>query len=538
MPMKRITDPDGLPYLIDTQEDDEQSNNWGSPGFQPAMEDASSLAPFSGIPRSSAKLDNLMRYFPVAMNGATDRTTSSEDNEQFIDHAVYRFPSDMPGLAASEILPYIQRGLSPEEKDKYIQLLPGTISADADPFSGLQFSKRPNPDYEQKLAALEDSGVNMQAATPVRGLLLRAMAAGDDAGDDTERSPQVDNEGDTYSDREDDEGWEDSPDRGIDDTAESPATQGYQTSAYSGQSTGEKNQAKKTGLLSQFTDTLARKEGNGFSAKGQDARFRNPMEQIPGNDPSIPEVQNSDGSWTLPFGGNAHPITPYNGHQILKGRDRPVSYSNAEIDEKNKIINVKVLTDYQKPSLFSRFIGLNKQVNDQEFEKYAKLADEGIANHWSRKVNLNGEDWKVNVRPERSKDGMPFTLANPGSKTIYGDLSKRSSNPYPTGSGKLYYDTDYGKDADAILKRTAGHEFGHAVLTDALSKDYSWGHEGTSTFYGDTYEKAPMYPATGEINLMQYYNDHPQVKLGQYINRSIASENDVKTLIHIAGRRK
>ncbi|MFZ6709596.1 hypothetical protein [Undibacterium sp. TC9W] len=27
MPMKRITGPDGLPYLIDTQEDDEQSDN-------------------------------------------------------------------------------------------------------------------------------------------------------------------------------------------------------------------------------------------------------------------------------------------------------------------------------------------------------------------------------------------------------------------------------------------------------------------------------------------------------------------------------
>ncbi|MFZ6780772.1 hypothetical protein ACO0LD_28400 [Undibacterium sp. Ji83W] len=372
-----------------------------------------------------------------------------------------------------------------------------------------------------------------QAIAPVRGLLLRAMAAGDDAGDDTEQSPEVGNEGLTFSDREDGEGLEDSPDDSID----GPASQGNQTSAYSEQSTGEKNQARKTGLLSRFTDTHARKEGNEFSAKGQDARFRNPMEQIPGNDPSIPEVQNSDGSWTLPFGGNAHPITPYNGHQILKGRDRPVSYSNAEIDEKNKIINVKVLMDYQKPSLFSRFTGLSKQVTDEQFEKYATLANEGIAQYWSRKINLNGEDWTVNVRPERSKDGLPFTLANPGSK-IYGDLSERSSNPYPTGSGKLYYDTDYRTDADAMLKRTAGHEFGHAVLTDARNKDYSWGHEGTSTFYGNTYEKARPYPIEGEINLMQYYNDNPQVNRNQYLTRSIASENDVKTLIHLAGRRK
>jgi len=132
---------------------------------------------------------------------------------------------------------------------------------------------------------------------------------------------------------------------------------------------------------------------------------------------------------------------------------------------------------------------------------------------------------------------MPVALANTGSK-IYGDFGKRSSNPYPTWSGKLYYDTDYGVDADAMLKRTSGHEFGHAVLTDALNKDYSWGHEGTSTPFGSTYEKAPPYPAQGEINLMQYYNKNPQVYLDQYLNRSIASENDVKALIHMAGRRK
>ena len=158
MSMKRVTGPDGLPYLIDTPEEDGgQSSDWASPNF----------------------------------------------------------PSAMQGLGTSRLLPY--------------------------------------PDT--------------QATTPVRGLLLRAMAAGDDAGDATEQSPEIDNEGDTFSDREDNEGWEDSPGGGIDDTALSPAIQGYQASAYSGQSTGQKNQASKTGLLSQFTDTLARKEGNGFIAK-------------------------------------------------------------------------------------------------------------------------------------------------------------------------------------------------------------------------------------------------------------------------------
>lgn len=285
MPMKRITGPDGLPYLINTQEDDEQSDNWASPGLTPAMEDSSSLLPFSGMPRSNEKLDNLMRYFPIAMNRATDRATPSEDNEQFIDHLVPKFPSDMPDLAPSELLPYLRRGWSrtdnrnaellpaivnrdapgeddlapsellpylrrnwprtdsrnaeqllpaiinrdapeaddtqihdraffsrlhqmqgltpleldpaiyrkpsPESAGKYIRLLPGTVSGDEDPFAGLQFSRRPNPDYEQKLVAIEGGGNGMQAATPAKGLLLRAMAANDDIGPDGNLTGQI-----------------------------------------------------------------------------------------------------------------------------------------------------------------------------------------------------------------------------------------------------------------------------------------------------------------------------------------------------------
>jgi len=234
-------------------------------------------------------------------------------------------------------------------------------------------------DSDDDIKLLPDAPYSSQASTPVRGLLLRAMAANDDAGGYSAQSSDAEKENDVFSSEEGNRGSEDTPDGNMDSADLSPAYQGNATSEYSGRSADQQSQPVRTGLLGQFTDTLARREGNKFGAKGQQSRFRNPMEQIPGTDPSIPEVQNSDGSWTLPFGGNAHPITPYNGHQILKGRDRPVSYSNADIDEKNKIINVKVLMDYQKPSLFSRVTGLSKQVTDEQFEKYAKLANEGIA---------------------------------------------------------------------------------------------------------------------------------------------------------------
>ena len=58
---------------------------------------------------------------------------------------------------------------------------------------------------------------------------------------------------------------------------------------------------------------------------------------------------------------------------------------------------------------------------------------------------------------------------------------------------------------------TAAHEFGHDVLMASGGQKWSWGHEGTSEgFLGSRIsDSAPSRPATGEINLMKYYNGGP-----------------------------
>ncbi len=565
MPMKRITGPDGLPYLIDTQEDDEQSDNWANSDFLSALEDSSSLTPISGIPRSSEKLDHLVRYFPSAMNRATD----SEDKEQYIDHLVPKFPSDMPNLAPSELLPYLRRDwprtdnngltqflsdtinravpgaddaqirgpaflsrlpdmqgltpldlrpamykeLSPEETRKAIRLLSGTMSGNADPFAGLQFSRRPNPDDEQKLTAIEGSGGSIQAATPTRGLLLRAMAANDDMNPDASLAPQAQMAG---LDR-----W---PRNSMD----------RHEGGYSSYDSAEQDVPGQTGLLNRFSAPGTGKGSTDYvtmMAKNSDA----PDSVMTG---MTNNSQTSKPGTTSPYDTKNHPINAFDDHQILNGKENPLPYSSASIDDKNKVINVKVRMNYDTPSFFTRMIGLTSKPSDEQFEKYARLADDGIAKYWSRTVKLNGDDWTVNVTPERSTEGMPLTLANPGS-TILGDLSRRSRNPHPVFTGTLYYDTDT-RDPERSYGMTAAHEFGHPFLTHAYGMKYSWGHEGTSSMLGSKHDDAPEYPAQGEISLMPYHRDNRNTGVGHddIFKRSIASENDVKTLIHISGRHK
>ena len=49
---------------------------------------------------------------------------------------------------------------------------------------------------------------------------------------------------------------------------------------------------------------------------------------------------------------------------------------------------------------------------------------------------------------------------------------------------------------------------------------------------------APPYPQSGEIALMTYYRGNPLATIYRQdiLQRTIASENDVKTLLYIAGR--
>jgi hypothetical protein len=232
-----------------------------------------------------------------------------------------------------------------------------------------------------------------------------------------------------------------------------------------------------------------------------------------------------------------HPVTAFDCAQLLSGRAKPVRYATASIDEQNRAIAIQVAMNYHMPSLAARVLGQSRRVAEDRFSHYAQLADLGLCRYWSRTITLNGAGYKVTVSARQSADGMPLILSHTGSPLL-GPLSSRSSNPYPLLRGNLYYEPRHDSDADAMFAMTAAHEIGHAFLTSTFGIHWSWGHGGTSSIFGRIAATAPPYPPSGEIGLMTYYRTNPSVPIYRQdvLRRTIASENDVKTLLYIAAR--
>lgn len=222
---------------------------------------------------------------------------------------------------------------------------------------------------------------------------------------------------------------------------------------------------------------------------------------------------------------------------MLAGRATPVAYAHAVIDRSTRRIEIAVSLNYRPPSLQRRLFGLSRRAADERFARYAALANDGLTDYWSRSITLNGEDYAVRVSAKPSPTGLPLFLSHPGSRLL-GAISCRSSNPYPIFVGNVYYDAACGIDADRMFAMTAAHEIGHAFLTSAFGIRWSWGHQGTSSLLGQLASGVQPYPHTGEIELMAYYGQDPSAPVYRedVLRRTIASENDVKTLLYIAGR--
>ncbi|MEO5932776.1 MAG: hypothetical protein ABIQ08_04380 [Duganella sp.] len=230
-------------------------------------------------------------------------------------------------------------------------------------------------------------------------------------------------------------------------------------------------------------------------------------------------------------------MTGFDCPQLLAGRPNPVRYATASVDAEARAIDIHVSIDYRMPSLAARAFGRSRRIDEDSFIHYARLAAAGLRRYWSRTITLNGAHYTVSVSAHQTANGLPLVLAHTGSRLL-GPLSSRSSNPYPLLSGNLYYEPHHGGDSDAMFAMTAAHEIGHAFLTSAFGIRWSWGHGGTSSIFGRMAATAPPYPASGEIELMTYYRDDDTAAVyrDDILRRTIASENDVKTLLFIAGR--
>ena len=241
-----------------------------------------------------------------------------------------------------------------------------------------------------------------------------------------------------------------------------------------------------------------------------------------------------------------------------------------------------VLTKIGKPIIKER---------TRSFKELEQLALTGLEEHWSRNyqrsvgnnVSVNSEQYEVFVkgvntinksmddvdlkystnlywgRSNNSGDGstVKSVIANileyvpyvPLNETIYYNIGYQDYN-MPVQTELLRNDADwryidetifyYGNNRNAPMENkefsfTSAHELGHSILK-AISEeaggstDYSYKHKESSD-YSDRLpvtEGGELYPVSGEIDLMKYYNNDPH----RYdYDRIVAAENDVLGLI-------
>jgi hypothetical protein len=168
--------------------------------------------------------------------------------------------------------------------------------------------------------------------------------------------------------------------------------------------------------------------------------------------------------------------------------------------------------------------------------KVGGLIKDGIGKYWSRAIQVNYRPWTVRTQAvERAFDCVPYMLLR--------GLAKRCFNPGAIipGANIVFFYNESSPPYDEGVRETGAHEFGHSVLYEAHDVGTSVTHKGSSTVGQDPGKDSPMYPMSGEIDLMRYYNDlpdQPGVTNGSpndYYARVMAVEDDVKGLVSVAG---
>jgi len=196
-------------------------------------------------------------------------------------------------------------------------------------------------------------------------------------------------------------------------------------------------------------------------------------------------------------------------------------WANSIINLTTKVITVNVYIDFQQNSL-----------SNANYLKLKNLARNGIANYWSRIINIAGENYSVNV----SANHRP-------SQSIDVDLEIEEDSEYARSHNSGLVDASfiYNKGAfrgmnsfaDNDFKLVSAHEFGHSVLEYFGSSDLSWTHKGsTNKYLQNVKSSTPGYPSAGEIDLMKYYDRNKGgVSSADRYHRSIADEIDVRRLV-------
>ncbi|KAL4424195.1 hypothetical protein ABPG75_001496 [Micractinium tetrahymenae] len=185
-------------------------------------------------------------------------------------------------------------------------------------------------------------------------------------------------------------------------------------------------------------------------------------------------------------------------------------------------VRVSIIVNFQR----------NGDMSDATYAKLVELTKKGIAENWSRTgmraVTLsNGRVYEVYTQVVERKDGHNIEVEQVLDKEFersnnVGSVAFFDFDPvvyYNEGYFRSTVPADWEAAANYSFVETAGHEFGHSILRAAPPA-------------GDPLPNAPMYPATGDWDIMLYYNGSPPP--GAY-DRSFAAEDDVRRLVGIAG---
>ena len=204
------------------------------------------------------------------------------------------------------------------------------------------------------------------------------------------------------------------------------------------------------------------------------------------------------------------------GNSAQFGQSSGVRWASATIDSSTHTINISLKLN------FSKYPDMTSEQTNQLFG----MVRSGVEQFWNGNLDLNGETWQIKTTTSLSKEGMPMDVHFNSSKEL-----KRSVNS-GIGAGDLYYNAGFfdgrGRDGELNFKITSAHEIGHEIV-----QKNSWGHKGTSTWYGDIKSSAPQYPKDGPIDLMRYYNGTIKSYDDLY-NRTRAAREDVMNLLFMS----
>ena len=174
--------------------------------------------------------------------------------------------------------------------------------------------------------------------------------------------------------------------------------------------------------------------------------------------------------------------------------------------------------------------------------------------HWSRKISgPAGLEYDVVVNPVAIKDKAMDDISieyntnrdwlrssNPGSvRGIYSLFGNFVPERIAYNIGWVKYSNGWGfvgsMSADKAFGETAAHELGHEILSAYGGDSYSYSHKGSSSVISQTTKKVAnggvVYPASGEIDIMKYYNGSRPT---DFYSRVYASEQDVKSLLWLS----